>query len=79
MSFGATGFREPAGPAVPFGDLQLAAATMERLAMIRPGCLGLESARDSEGFGQRWGENDELRVARVERAYGWDLTEDGAP
>jgi heme-degrading monooxygenase HmoA len=72
---------------------------METLATGRPGFLGIESARDAEGFGitisywetteaiaawkadlshvaaqdlgkQRWYEHYEVRVARVERAYG---------
>lgn len=123
MSYGATGFANLPDPpywAVIFSSVrrgrsrpdddagyQAAAEQLERLAMTRPGCLGLESARDGEGFGitvsywttseeisawradaehtviralgrQRWYSRYELRVARVERAYGWDLTEDGA-
>lgn len=75
------------------------AARMVELAAAQPGFLGIESARDAEGFGitvsywaseeaiaawkaqaehrlarehgrQRWYTHFELRVARVERAYG---------
>lgn len=75
------------------------AAHMLALAAQQPGFLGVESARDGEGFGltvsyweseqsiaawkhqmdhraaqqagrERWYEHYELRVARVERAYG---------
>ena len=75
------------------------AARMVELAAAQPGFLGIESARDAEGFGitvsywaseeaiaawkaqaehrlaqehgrQRWYAHYELRVARVERAYG---------
>ncbi len=73
---------------------------MEELAMEQPGCLGLESARDADGFGitnsfwrdaesirawksvgahlaaqklgrELWYEHYQLRIARVERAYGF--------
>jgi heme-degrading monooxygenase HmoA len=72
---------------------------MLALAALQPGFLGVESARDPDGFGitvsyweseaaitdwkqqadhrdvrqqgrQHWYEHFELRVARVERAYG---------
>jgi len=75
------------------------AARMEELAQEVPGYLGMESARDAEGFGitvsywaseaaiaawkgqvdhraaqaqgqREWYEHYEIRVARVERAYG---------
>jgi heme-degrading monooxygenase HmoA len=76
-----------------------AANRMMELAATQPGYLGVESARDSEGFGitvsywssleaisawkanaehqmaqqagqQRWYARYELRIAKVERAYG---------
>lgn len=78
-----------------------AAARMEELVRRQPGFLGVESARDGEGFGitvayfeneaaiRAWREHAEhaqtrqrgrdawyrhfdVRVAKVERAYGWD-------
>lgn len=78
-----------------------AADRMVELAAGYEGYLGLESARDADGFGitvsywaspeairawkqdaehvvtreqgrARWYEHYELRVAKVERAYGWD-------
>lgn len=84
------------------GDAAAYAAAAERmleLAVAQPGFLGVESARDPDGFGitvsywesgaaiaawkqqaehsaarqqgrQLWYEHFELRVARVERAYG---------
>lgn len=74
---------------------------MAELASRQPGFLGLESARDADGFGitvayfdsedairawrlhaehaaarerghSDWYAHFELRIARVERAYGWD-------
>ena len=80
------------------------AETMERMALAQPGCLGVESARDAEGFGitnsfwadeasivawkavvaheaaqrfgrERWYERYVVRIARVERDYGFSLTE----
>lgn len=76
-----------------------AATRMVELARLQPGFLGVESARDEQGYGitvsywttleaiaawrahaehavvqrsgqQRWYAHYELRVARVERAYG---------
>src|ERR1700754_2138155 len=76
------------------------AGKTEELALAQPGCLGLESARDAEGFGitnsfwrdeesirawksvvahlaaqkigrERWYERYQLRIAKVERAYGF--------
>ncbi|KAA0698481.1 antibiotic biosynthesis monooxygenase [Neorhizobium sp. P12A] len=76
---------------------------MEELALQQPGCLGLEYARDAEGFGitnsfwrdeesirawkavvahmatqkigrERWYERYQLRIAKVERAYGFTNT-----
>lgn len=78
------------------------ATTMEELAATQPGFLGLETARDAEGFGitvsywrseadiaawkahaehrvaqreghRRWYAHFEIRVAKVERAYGGSL------
>ena len=78
-----------------------AAERMVELARSQPGFLGVESARDAEGFGitvSYWASEDairawrqhaehaatrargraawyarfELRVAKVERAYGWE-------
>jgi len=72
---------------------------MVQLAQVQPGFLGVESARDADGFGitvsywvseaairawreqaehriaqesgrTRWYEHYEIRVARIERAYG---------
>jgi heme-degrading monooxygenase HmoA len=77
---------------------------MEEMALAQDGCLGIESARGSDGFGitnaffrdeqsiiawknvvahlaaqklgrERWYKHYEVRVARVERAYSFDLTE----
>jgi heme-degrading monooxygenase HmoA len=77
------------------------AFNMERMALEQPGCLGVESARDLQGFGitnsfwktaesilawkavvehqvaqrtgkQKWYERYLVRVAKVERAYGFD-------
>lgn len=77
------------------------AMRMVELAREQPGFLGVESARDADGFGitvayweseaairawrlhaehaaareqgrARWYRHFELRIARVERAYGWD-------
>lgn len=79
---------------------------MEEMALAQDGCLGIESARGSDGFGitnaffrdeqsiiawknvvahlaaqklgrERWYKHYEVRVARVERAYSFDLTEGG--
>ena len=79
-----------------YGDM---ADAMEELARQQPGFLGVEGARDADGFGitnaywadeasivawkrnvdhlaaqklgrERWYEHYEVRVARVERAYG---------
>ena len=90
---GVDGFADEAG-------YQATAARMEELAASVPGYLGIESARDTTGFGitvsywaspeaiavwrdqvehvaarergrERWYDAYELRVARVERAYGW--------
>jgi heme-degrading monooxygenase HmoA len=81
-----------------------AAARMEQLAAGYAGFLGIESARDGDGFGitvsywvapeaiqawrddtehaltrdrgrADWYQHYELRVARVERAYGWDAAD----
>ncbi len=81
-----------------YGDM---AAQMGELAARQPGYLGIESARDAEGFGitnsfwadeesirawkrdvdhlvaqklgrQKWYEAYRVRIARVERAYGFD-------
>lgn len=78
---------------------------MEQLALEQPGCLGLEYARDAEGFGitnsfwrdeesirawkavvahlaaqrlgrERWYERYQLRIAKVERAYGFTRTDE---
>ncbi len=78
------------------------ARRMVELAALQPGFLGIESARDSDGFGitvsywadaeaittwksnvehlaaqelgkRAWYEHYELRVAKVERAYGKPL------
>ena len=80
-----------------------AAQRMVDLAATYDGFLGIESARDPDGFGitvsywsseaairawrddaehahtratgrADWYDHYELRVARVERAYGWDVT-----
>lgn len=80
-------------------DYEATARRMAELAATQPGYLGLESARDAEGFGitvsywtdpeairawkahaehllaqergrGEWYRHYELRVARVERAYG---------
>lgn len=80
-----------------------AAQRMVDLAATYDGFLGIESARDADGFGitvsywasetairawrddaehaltreagrAGWYDHYELRVARVERAYGWDVT-----
>jgi heme-degrading monooxygenase HmoA len=77
------------------------AQRMADLAAQQPGYLGVESARDGQGFGitvsywesedairawrrqlehaaareqgrRDWYQHYQLRVARVERAYGWD-------
>jgi heme-degrading monooxygenase HmoA len=77
------------------------ALRMVELARLQPGFLGVESARDADGFGitvayfdgedairawrlhaehaaarergrSDWYAHFELRIARVERAYGWD-------
>ncbi len=82
------------------GDYDAVSRRMAELAMQQPGYLGVESARDPEGFGitvsywdsedairawrqqiehvaarergrRDWYEGFEVRVARVERAYGW--------
>lgn len=84
-----------------YGDM---AEAMEKLAREQPGFLGVESARDAEGFGitnsywtdegsirawkrnaehlvaqttgrQTWYETYELRIAKVERAYGFKREE----
>jgi heme-degrading monooxygenase HmoA len=78
---------------------------MEQLALEQPGCLGVESARDPDGFGitnsfwrdeesirawkavvahlaaqkmgrERWYERYHLRIAKVERAYGFTRTDE---
>lgn len=80
------------------------ADAMVRMALEQPGCLGVESARDPDGFGitnsfwvdeasiiawkkvvaheaaqrfgrERWYERYIVRIARVERDYGFSLTE----
>ena len=80
-----------------------AAQRMVDLAATYDGFLGIESARDADGFGitvsywtseaairawrddaehthprhtgrADWYDHYELRVARVERTYGWDVT-----
>lgn len=80
-----------------------AAQRMVDLAATYDGFLGIESARDGDGFGitvsywssqeavrawkrdaehtatreqgrAAWYDHYELRVARVERAYGWDVS-----
>ncbi|MFK4819069.1 antibiotic biosynthesis monooxygenase family protein [Ochrobactrum quorumnocens] len=77
------------------------AQSMAELASKQPGYIGVESARDTEGFGitnsfwadeesirawkrdvdhlvaqklgrQQWYETYRVRIARVERAYGFD-------
>jgi heme-degrading monooxygenase HmoA len=88
------------------GDQGYAAMSrkMEELALAQEGCLGVESARDADGFGitnsfwrdedcirawknvvahlaaqrlgrERWYEHYQLRIARVERAYGFSQAE----
>ncbi|WP_420960097.1 antibiotic biosynthesis monooxygenase family protein [Brucella sp. IR073] len=81
-----------------YGDM---AVRMAELAAKQPGYLGVESARDAEGFGitnsfwadeesirawkrdvdhlmaqkmgrQQWYQAYRVRIARVERAYGFD-------
>jgi heme-degrading monooxygenase HmoA len=81
------------------------AQKMEELALAQGGCLGVESARDADGFGitnsfwrdedsirawkgvvahlaaqklgrERWYEQYQVRIARVERAYAF-LAEKG--
>jgi heme-degrading monooxygenase HmoA len=78
---------------------------MVELAKAQPGFLGVESARDAEGFGitvsywkdeaaiaawkahaehavarqmgrERWYESFNVRIARVERGYGFDAEKD---
>ncbi|WP_088286059.1 antibiotic biosynthesis monooxygenase [Kineosporia sp. A_224] len=108
--------RRPAGPALPVGSgaggaggaapddgYAAAAQRMVDLAATYDGFLGIESARDGDGFGitvsywsspeavrawkhhaehaatreqgrAAWYDHYELRVARVERAYGWDVS-----
>jgi len=82
-------------------DYQAASTRMLELAATQPGYLGVESARDADGFGitasywaseaairawreqvehaeirrrgrEAWYRHFEVRVAKVERAYGWD-------
>ncbi len=89
-----------AGPDDGYGP---AAERMVELAATCEGFLGIESARDADGFGitvsywaseaairawrddvehtltrgrgrAEWYDRYDLRVARVERAYGWDVT-----
>ncbi|MFT4002103.1 MAG: antibiotic biosynthesis monooxygenase [Rhizobium sp.] len=79
---------------------------METLALAQEGCLGVESARDTRGFGitnsfwrdedsirnwknvvahlaaqklgrERWYEQYKVRIARVERAYGFQASTGG--
>ena len=81
------------------------AERMVALAAEQPGFLGVESARDAEGFGitnsywrdlesirawkavaehmaaqrlgqERWYSHYEMRIARVERAYSFDISGD---
>lgn len=80
------------------------AEKMVKLALQQPGCLGVESARDPDGFGitnsfwadeeslkawkqvvehlaaqrlgrERWYAQYKVRIARVERDYGFTLGE----
>ena len=95
----------PAGAGHPLRDDGYAAAAqrMVDLAATYDGFLGIEGARDGDGFGitvsywsspeavrawkqdaehtvtreqgrAAWYDHYELRVARVERAYGWDVS-----